>query len=201
MKLFYNPAFTGGAYVDFSKSPVLFDAKLVNTAGLCKVLRLHEGLRSCEKDYGARFVDYYAAMKKFMEKNPGNVFVVLKNFLMTNVRAKNFGSLLRRFVVAVRCLSLSLLFLLITRIFVLQGKAGIELDTSDDSFEIWNFAERDEAVKYLSLLDAEDFDVWINADNKEFDNWQKLEGKRLSGSKISGIPHTAPAFEYCPYNF
>ena len=33
--------------------------------------------------------------------------------------------------------------------------------------------------------------IWINADNKEFDNWQKLEGKRLSGSKISGIPHTA----------
>lgn len=30
MKLFYNPAFTGGAYVDFTKSPVLFDAKLVN---------------------------------------------------------------------------------------------------------------------------------------------------------------------------
>lgn len=52
MKLFYNPAF------------------------LCKVLRLHEGLRSCEKDYGARFVDYYAAMKKFIEKNPGNVFAV-----------------------------------------------------------------------------------------------------------------------------
>ena len=74
MKLFYNPAFTGGAYVDFSKSPVLFDAKLVNTAGLCKVLRLHAGLRSCEKDYGARFVDYYAAMKKVHGRKSGECF-------------------------------------------------------------------------------------------------------------------------------
>lgn len=43
----------------------------------------------------------------------------------------------------------------------------------------------------MSLLDATDFDVWINADNKEFDNWQKLEGKKTSGSEISGIPQTA----------
>ena len=33
MKLFYNPAFSNGAYVDFSDSPILFDAKVVNTAG------------------------------------------------------------------------------------------------------------------------------------------------------------------------
>ena len=74
MKLFYNPAFSNGAYVDFSDSPILFDAKVVNTAGLCKVLRLHAGLSSDVQDYGKRFVDYYAAMKKFMQKNPGNAF-------------------------------------------------------------------------------------------------------------------------------
>ena len=33
MKLFYNPSFSGNAYVDFQKSPVLLDAKIVNTAG------------------------------------------------------------------------------------------------------------------------------------------------------------------------
>lgn len=39
MKLFYNPSFTGKAYVDFIASPVLFDAKIVNTAGLCEIIR------------------------------------------------------------------------------------------------------------------------------------------------------------------
>lgn len=58
MKLFYNPAFSNGAYVDFSDSPILFDAKVVNTAGLCKVLRLHAGLSSDVQDYGKRFVGY-----------------------------------------------------------------------------------------------------------------------------------------------
>ena len=74
---------------------------------------------------------------------------------------------------------------------ILEGGKGIKLDSNDESFEIWKFAERDEAIKYLSLLDASDFDVWINADNKEFDNWQKLGGKKTSGSEISGIPQTA----------
>ena len=38
MKLFYSPSFSGKAYVDFSKSQVLFDAKIVNTAGLCGII-------------------------------------------------------------------------------------------------------------------------------------------------------------------
>ena len=73
MKLFYNPSFTGNTYIDFKKSPVLFDAKIVNTAGLCGIIRLHAGICSEVKDYGERFVDYYAAMKKFMAKNPKNI--------------------------------------------------------------------------------------------------------------------------------
>ena len=267
MKLFYNPSFSGGAYVDFSKSPVLFDAKVVNTAGLCKILRLHAGICSNEKDYGTRFVDYYAAMKKFMEKKPDNVFAASFNIDKLNTAKqclewrdtlaaagwskvaptptertkalsgieeffadKCAGEELWELVEAVRngCplpelelivpsyyedfspAEVALIKALIERgvdfttqeiepgqnniakiYSVLQGKADIELDAPDNSFEIWNFTERDEAVKYLSSLDAKDFDVWINADNKEFDNWQKLEGKRLSGSQISGIPHTA----------
>ena len=73
MKLFYNPSFTGNAYVDFEKTPVMFDAKVVNTAGLCGIIRLHAGICSVVKDYGIRFVDYYSAMKKFMAKNPKNI--------------------------------------------------------------------------------------------------------------------------------
>ena len=73
MKLFYNPAFTGSAYVDFKTNPVFFDSKIVNTAGLCNVIRLHAGICSDVADYGTRFVHYYAAMKKYMAKNPKSV--------------------------------------------------------------------------------------------------------------------------------
>lgn len=74
---------------------------------------------------------------------------------------------------------------------VLNGQAGVKLDPNDDSFEIWNFEQKDDAVKYLTMLDSNAFDVWINGDNKEFDNWQKLEGKALSGSSLRGFPQEA----------
>lgn len=267
MKLFYNPSFTGNAYVDFEKTPVLFDAKIVNTAGLCGIIKLHAGICSEVKDYGERFVDYYAAMKKFMAKNPKNVMAASFEIdklntakkclewrdtlaaagwtgaspaptermkVLAGVEAffhdKSAGEELLDIIAQVEggCTlpeleiqtspyyedfnpaEVRLLKALIERGVsfsakeeeprknniarihsVLQGEEGVTLDPNDDSFEIWNFAEKDEAVKYLSLLDAGDFEVWINGDNKEFDNWQKLEGKKLSGSEMSGIPQTA----------
>lgn len=267
MKLFYNPSFTGDAYVDFKKAPVLFDAKIVNTAGLCGIIRLHAGIRSNVKDYGTRFVDYYAAMKKYMAKNPKNVMAQSFKIDPLNTAKKclewrdalaaagwtksapvptermkvlcgveeffddkSAGQELLELVKQVQdgcplpeleiivppyyedfCpAEVSLLKALIERgvsfsvdesetqgnniskvLSVLEGKKRVALDPNDDSFEIWNFAERDEAIKYLSLLGAQDFDVWINADNKEFDNWQKLEGKKTSGSRILGVPQTA----------
>lgn len=267
MKLFYNPSFTGDAYVDFKKAPVLFDAKIVNTAGLCEIIRLHAGIRSNAKDYGTRFVDYYAAMKKFMAKKPKNILA--QSFKVDPLNTakkclewrdalaaagwtksapvptermkvlcgveeffddKSAGQELLELVKQVQdgcplpeleiivppyyedfcSAEVSLRKALIERgisfsvdesepqgnniskvLSVLEGKKKVALDPNDDSFEIWNFAERDEAIKYLSLLDAQDFDVWINVDNKEFDNWQKLEGKKTSGSQILGIPQTA----------
>ena len=267
MKLFYNPAFTGSAYVDFKKSPVFFDSKIVNTAGLCNVIRLHAGICCDVADYGTRFVHYYSAMKKYMAKNPKSVMAASFEVDQLNTAKKclewrdtlaaggwtkdapaptermkalcgieeffndkSDGEALLELIAQVEdgCplpqmeiivpeyyedfapAEVRLLKALIERgvnftavkanlpdnnigkvYSILEGKKGVELDPADDSFEIWNFAERDEAIKYLSLLDADNFDVWINAENKEFDNWQKLEGKRLSGSEISGIPHTA----------
>ena len=266
MKLFYNPSFTGNAYVDFEKTPVMFDAKVVNTAGLCGIIRLHAGICSEVKDYGTRFVDY-SAMKKFMAKNPKNILAesfkidslnTAKKCLewrdtlaaagwtkaspaptermkvMSGVEEffddKSAGEELLELIAQVEggCTlpeleihtssyyedfspaEVRLLNALIERgvtfkaddkklesnniskvLSILEGGKGIKLDSNDESFEIWKFTERDEAIKYLSLLDASDFDVWINADNKEFDNWQKLEGKKTSGSEISGIPQTA----------
>lgn len=267
MKLFYNPSFTGNAYVDFEKTPVMFDAKVVNTAGLCGIIRLHAGICSVVKDYGIRFVDYYSAMKKFMAKNPKNILA--ESFKIDSLNTakkclewrdtlaaagwtktspaptermkvlsgveeffddKSAGEELLELIAQVEggCTlpeleihtssyyeefnpaEVRLLNALIERgvtfksddkklesnniskvLSILEGGKGIKLDSNDESFEIWKFAERDEAIKYLSLLDASDFDVWINADNKEFDNWQKLGGKKTSGSEISGIPQTA----------
>lgn len=267
MKLFYNPSFTGNAYVNFEKTPVMFDAKVVNTAGLCGIIRLHAGICSEVKEYGTRFVDYYAAMKKFMAKNPKNTLATSFKIDSLNTAKKclewrdtlaaagwtkaspaptermkvlsgvekffddkSAGEELLELIAQVEggCTlpeleihtssyyedfspaEVRLLNALIERgvafkaddkklesnniskvLSILEGGKGIKLDSNDESFEIWEFAERDEAIKYLSLLDATDFDVWINADNKEFDNWQKLEGKKNSGSEISGIPQTA----------
>ena len=267
MKLFYNPSFTGNAYVDFEKTPVMFDAKVVNTAGLCGIIRLHAGICSEVTDYGTRFVDYYSAMKKFMAKKPKNILAAsfkidslntakkclewrdtlaaagwTKTSLAPTERMKvlsgveeffddkSAGEELLELIAQVEegCTlpeleihtssyyedfspaEVRLLNALIERgisftaddkkleknniskvLSILEGGKGIKLDSNDESFEIWKFAERDEAIKYLSLLDASDFDVWINADNKEFDNWQTLEGKKTSGSEISGIPQTA----------
>lgn len=267
MKLFYNPSFTGNAYVDFEKTPVMLDARVVNTAGLCGIIRLHAGICSVVKDYGIRFVDYYSAMKKFMAKNPKNILA--ESFKIDSLNTakkclewrdtlaaagwtiaspaptermkvlsgveelfddKSTGEELLELIAQVEggCTlpeleihtssyyedfspaEVRLLNALIERgvtfkaddkklesnniskvLSILEGGKGIKLDSNDESFEIWKFAERDEAIKYLSLLDASDFDVWINADNKEFDNWQKLGGKKASGSEISGIPQTA----------
>jgi hypothetical protein len=267
MKLFYNPSFTGNAYVNFEKTPVMFDAKVVSTAGLCGIIRLHAGICSVVKDYGIRFVDYYSAMKKFMAKNPKNIMA--ESFKIDSLNTakkclewrdtlaaagwtktspaptermkvlsgveeffddKSAGEELLELIAQVEggCTlpeleihtssyyeefnpaEVRLLNALIERgvtfksddkklesnniskvLSILEGGKGIKLDSNDESFEIWKFAERDEAIKYLSLLDASDFDVWINADNKEFDNWQKLEGQKTSGSEISGIPQTA----------
>ena len=267
MKLFYNPSFTGNAYVNFEKTPVMFDAKVVNTAGLCGIIRLHAGICSEVKEYGTRFVDYYAAMKKFMAKNPKNTLATSFKIDSLNTAKKclewrdtlaaagwtkaspaptermkvlsgvekffddkSAGEELLELIAQVEggCTlpeleihtssyyedfspaEVRLLNALIERgvtfkaddkklesnniskvLSILEGGKGIKLDSNDESFEIWKFAERDEAIKYLSLLDASDFDVWINADNKEFDNWQKLEGKKTSGSEIFGIPQTA----------
>lgn len=267
MKLFYNPSFSGNAYVDFQKSPVLLDAKIVNTAGLCGIIRLHAGICSEVKDYGTRFVDYLAAMKKYMAKKPDNVMAAsfavdmlntakkclewrdtlaaadwnatspaptermkvlagVEEFFNDKSSSEDLLDLIKK--VEEGCplpeleiytasyyedfnpAEVRLLKALIergvsfsakdeepaknniTKIHsVLKGEEDVKLDPKDDSFEIWNFAEKDEAIKYLTLLNAEDFDVWINADNKEFDNWQKLEGKKLSGSEMSGIPQTS----------
>lgn len=63
-----------------------------------------------------------------------------------------------------------------------KEKGKITLDKDDDSIQIWKFADDRLACEYLSYSSLEDVDVWVNADNKQMDNWLALMGKALTGS-------------------
>ena len=61
----------------------------------------------------------------------------------------------------------------------------ISLDPNDSSFRIWKFSSDHTAAEYLAQLDDATFDVWVNADNKQMDNWLSLMGKPVTGSVMS----------------
>ena len=62
-------------------------------------------------------------------------------------------------------------------------KSGkITLDKNDDSLQIWKFGDDRLACEYLAFNNMEDVDVWINADNKQMDNWMMLMNKAKTGS-------------------
>ena len=67
-----------------------------------------------------------------------------------------------------------------------KQKGKIILDKEDESIQIWKFADERAACEYLSYHEMEEVDVWINADNKQMDNWLKLMGKATTGSVVSG---------------
>ena len=71
MKLFYSPSYSGFVYTDSSR--LMFNERLVDTAALVEEIKLHAGLSTESKEDIERTVDYYKAMKTYMEKNPSNV--------------------------------------------------------------------------------------------------------------------------------
>lgn len=56
---------------------------------------------------------------------------------------------------------------------------------NDGSVSILEFEEKDDALRYLALLDDGAFDVWIAADTKRLDNWLRLSGRPVSGSSVT----------------
>ncbi|MDD6020498.1 MAG: PD-(D/E)XK nuclease family protein [bacterium] len=58
----------------------------------------------------------------------------------------------------------------------------ITLDKNDDSIRIWKFADDHRACEYLAYTELNDVDVWVNADNKQMDNWLMLMNKPMCGS-------------------
>ena len=66
MKLIYSPSYNGFIYTD--KNELMFNQKIVDTTGLVEEIKLHAGLCGKRKDNIERLVNYYKAMKTYMEK-------------------------------------------------------------------------------------------------------------------------------------
>lgn len=57
--------------------------------------------------------------------------------------------------------------------------------SKDNSLQILNFEEKDDALRYLTLQKDNAYDVWIDSDSKQLDNWLRLEGKPTTGSTVA----------------
>lgn len=69
------------------------------------------------------------------------------------------------------------------RRMISEGQQGkIKLDENDRSLLIYQFADERAACEYLSYSKMDDVDMWINADNKQMDNWLMLMNKPMTGS-------------------
>ena len=268
MKVFYNPAFNGFIYQDFSQNKIAFNMTTCNTKGLTDLIELHAGLHIPVSSEIERILEYYAVMKSFNKKFPDNIFA--KSFERDGIntakeclkwrdamllagwcpgqndvseRQKLLGKLeqkfssisngekLLRIIKAVengcslpenleiilpfdyKCFSpveRKLLEVLENRIgkqniyvykdypknqndlhkiadIILNNKPDkISLEKSDGSIEIVSFDEKNDALKYLSQTDASSYDVWINRDNRAFDNWLGYVHKPACGSVDRG---------------
>lgn len=70
----------------------------------------------------------------------------------------------------------------VRRLIAANQKETITLDKDDDSIQIWKFPDDRVACEYLAFNKMEDVDVWVNADNKQMDNWLLLMDRPLTGS-------------------
>lgn len=86
----------------------------------------------------------------------------------------------------------------LTRIrrLITEGQQGkIKLDENDSSLLIYQFSDERAACEYLSYLKMDDVDVWINADNKQMDNWLMLMNQPMTGSvAVDCIPQLTQLF-------
>ena len=66
-------------------------------------------------------------------------------------------------------------------------KDSLDLRKSDGSVNVWLFEEKNDALRYLSQLEDDSYKVWINRDNKTFDNYLSFVGKPTCGSEDKGV--------------
>lgn len=83
----------------------------------------------------------------------------------------------------------------IRKLIALKEQGRIALDKTDDSLQIWMFPDDRSACEYLSYNKMDDIDVWINADNKQMDDWMMLMGRPMTGSStVDCIPQLTQLF-------
>lgn len=82
------------------------------------------------------------------------------------------------------------------RHLIAEGQQGkIRLDENDSSLLIYQFSDERAAYEYLSYQKLDDVDVWINADNKQMDNWLMLMNQPMTGSVAADcIPQLTQLF-------
>ena len=68
-----------------------------------------------------------------------------------------------------------------------QNQNTLTLQQNDDSFHIYKFKQRQDALNWLTLQPAESYDVWIDSNNKDFDNTLRLSGQPVSGSTMKDV--------------
>jgi hypothetical protein len=68
-----------------------------------------------------------------------------------------------------------------------QNQNALTLQQNDESFHIYKFKQRQDALNWLTLQPAESYDVWIDSNNKDFDNTLRLSGQPVSGSTMKDV--------------
>ena len=68
-----------------------------------------------------------------------------------------------------------------------QNQNTLTLLQNDDSFRIFKFKQRQDALNWLTLQSADSYDVWIDSNNKDFDNTLRLSGQPVSGSTVKDV--------------
>ena len=68
-----------------------------------------------------------------------------------------------------------------------QNQNTLTLQQDDHSFRIYKFKQRQDALNWLTLQSADSYDVWIDSDNKDFDNTLRLSGQPVSGSTMKDV--------------
>ena len=68
-----------------------------------------------------------------------------------------------------------------------QNQNALTLRQNDNSFHIYKFKQRQDALDWLTLQPADSYNVWIDSDNKDFDNTLRLSGQPVSGSTMKDV--------------
>jgi len=66
----------------------------------------------------------------------------------------------------------------------LAGDDSLKIGTPDDTFHILQFKDEYAALQYVASKSADSYDVYINSDNKNFDDLQLMLKQPTSGSNI-----------------